>query len=204
MRGDKVAARHWDEQALKRLGKLLEARREELDPRYHVRKVFAAERGIHLRKAADLENGWRGDFPPQTLKEEFAPAYGVTFESVLEVLEDDGDLVAAEGAPPHKPRDRRPATRQRKRTLPVIASINAAPGIGPYRAAVDAERDGWEAREDWDELTGDELRTLMDELWIWADPKLNEDEKRSLVAYRRLEWDKAVRSSQESAGLRRA
>jgi hypothetical protein len=189
MRGDKVAARHWDEQALKRLGKLLEARREELDPRYHVRKIFAAERGIHLRKAADLENGWRGDFPPQTLKEEFAPAYGVTFESVLEVLEDDGDLVAAEGAPPHKPRDRRPAAAPRRRTLPVIASINAAPGIGPYRVAVDAERDsdGWEARDE-------------DEMRIFADPKLAEAEKRSLVAYRRMEWDKAVRSSRESAG----
>src|ERR1017187_8709462 len=190
MRGDKVAARHWDEQALKRLGKLLEARREELDPRYHVRKVFAAERGIHLRKAADLENGWRGDFPPQTLKEEFAPAYGVTFESVLEVLEDDGDLIALPDTPPHKPRDRKPAAGTRQRTLPIIASIDAAPGIGPYRAAVDAERDGdgWEARDE-------------DEMRIFADPKLNEDEKRSLVAYRRLEWDKAVRSSQENAGL---
>jgi hypothetical protein len=98
-----VAARHWDDEALKRLGKLLTVRREELDPRFHVRKVFAAERGIHLRKAADLENGWRKDFPPLTLKDEVAPAYGVTFESVLDALNEGGDLVAAPGAPAHRP-----------------------------------------------------------------------------------------------------
>jgi hypothetical protein len=85
------------------------------------------------------------------------------------------------------------APPSRERTLPIIASINAAPGIGPYRAAVDAERDGdgWEARDE-------------DEMRIFADPKLTEDEKRSLVAYRRMEWDKALRSSEQHTGLMRA
>lgn len=185
---------HGDYQARKRLGQLLQARREELDPRYHVRKVFAAERGIHLRKAADIENVWREDIPPQTLREEVAPAYGVTYESVLDVLDEDGDLVALPGTPPHRPprglSRRKPAASQRKRMLPIIASINDAPGIGPYRDAVDTERDGdsWEARDE-------------DEMRIFADPKLTEDEKRSLTAYRRMEWDKAVRSSQQNTGL---
>ena len=98
-----MAARHYDDRALKRLGRLLIVRREELDPRYHVRKVFAAERGIHLRKAADIENGYRSDFPPLTLKDEIAPAYGVTFESVLDVLNEGGDLVAVPDSPAHRP-----------------------------------------------------------------------------------------------------
>jgi hypothetical protein len=190
-----VAARHWDERALKRLGVLMQARREELDPRYHVRKVFAAERGIHLRKAADLENGWRGDFPPLTLKEEFAPAYGVTFESVLAVLDGDGDLEALPGTPPHKSplRRRRPAAPRKDEEIPGVLSMLATPGIDAYLERLDAER----REPGWEPANADELR-------IWLDPRLKDPAKRALVAYRRMVWDQAVRSRDTNAGLLRS
>ena len=184
-----MAVRHWDDQALKRLGTLLQVRRVELDPRYHSRKLFAEEAGVNLRRIADLENGRRGGAPPLALQGVFAPAYKITYESVMDVLAGDGDLEALPGTPPHKPRDRKPSAGRRERTLPTVAAVNATPGIGEYRAVVDAERNGevWEARDE-------------DEMRIFADPRLTEDEKRSMVSYRRLVWDKAVRSSEGSAG----
>jgi hypothetical protein len=188
-RENDVAVRHWNDAALKRLGEALMARRVELDPRYHSRKLFAEEAGINLRRAADLENGRRGGAPPLAMQNVFAPAYRVEYQSMVDVLSGDGDLEALPGTPPHKSRARQ-AQAGRQRSLPSVAAANAEPGIGPYRDAVDAERadGGFVARNEG-------------ELAIWADPELSEEEKRSMVSWRRLVWDQAVRSSRQDAGL---
>jgi hypothetical protein len=94
-----------------RLGELLTARRAELDPAYFDRAAFARDRGINLKLAQDIENNGRENFTPLTLRDMVAPAYAVTYESVIDAL-DSGDLVALPGTPPHKRRGPRlaPAT----------------------------------------------------------------------------------------------
>lgn len=81
----------------KRLGEQLILRRIQIDPKYRVRTVFARERGINYKLAADVETGYRADFATATLAE-IARAYEVTYESIGEALR-GGDLVPAEGAP---------------------------------------------------------------------------------------------------------
>jgi hypothetical protein len=90
-----------------RLGELLTVRRTELDPAYFDRAAFARDRGINLKLAQDIENNARENFTPLTLRDLIARAYGVEYQSVLAAL-DGGDLVAAPGMPPHKPRGLRP------------------------------------------------------------------------------------------------
>lgn len=103
-----MAAKRWTPGQRERLGALLTERREELDPRYYVRDVFAAERGINLRMAADLEKGRPRNFTPVTLRDVVAPAYAVTYESITAAA-DGGDLEALPGTPAHKTRSPRPA-----------------------------------------------------------------------------------------------
>lgn len=192
-----LTAHRGDVAAYQRLGAQMKARRHLIDPRYGNRQLFVRERLVPagLKESAakklayDLEHGTlqsRGGFSPGNMLI-LAQAYGTTPDSVIAVLDGDGELgpLTADSPPPA------PATRQR--TLPTIAAARTAEGIERYEAAVGAERDGdgWEARD-------------ADELRIWADPRLTEDEKRTLVSYRRLVWDQAVRSSQGDAGLMRA
>jgi hypothetical protein len=86
-----------------RLGELLAARRVELDPAYFDRGVFARVRDINLKLTQDIENNARENFTPLTLRDKIAPAYGVEFASIQDVLNGDGDLAALPGSPPHKP-----------------------------------------------------------------------------------------------------
>jgi hypothetical protein len=165
-----------------RLGELLMRRRIDLDPRYRNRRLFTAERAVEYRIVNDIELGNRDNYEPGTIAA-LEGAYAVAPGSIGRALE-GGEL---------EPLGATPADVRRDRELPIIASLKAAPGIGPYRAAVDAERAG-----------GGFIVRDEEEFRIWADPKLTEDEKRTLVAYGRLEQDKAVRSSQEDTGLMRA
>jgi hypothetical protein len=114
-----LAAKRWTSGQRERLGALLTERREELDPRYYVREVFAAEREINLRMAADLEKGRPRNFTPLTLRDVVAPAYGVTYESVLAAA-DGGDLEAAPGSP-HKQRG--------PRLVPAAEHASGAPEV---------------------------------------------------------------------------
>lgn len=85
-----------------RLGRLLEARRAELDPAYSGnggRSAFARERGISLKMAQDIENNDRENFTGVTLRDIIAPAYGVTPESITAAL-DGGDLEPQAFPPP--------------------------------------------------------------------------------------------------------
>jgi hypothetical protein len=118
-----LAAKRWTPEQRKLLGALLTERREELDPRYYVREVFAPERGINLRTAADLENGRPRNFTPLTLRDVVAPAYAVTYESLLDAA-DGGDLLALPGSPPHRPpRNVRPLRRPEPGTPATPASL---------------------------------------------------------------------------------
>jgi len=196
-----VAVRHWDDEALKRLGEVLVVRRVELDPRYHSRKLFAEETGINLRRLADLENGRRGGAPPLALQNVFAPAYRVEYQSVVDVLAGDGDLEALPGTPPHKsPRRRKAAVSpltaaapSGETEIPGVLNMLAVPGIGPYLAEVDAERDT-------ERDGGGQAARNQDELRIFADARFTETAKRALVAYRRMVLDEAARSQGENAG----
>lgn len=69
----------------KRLGELLVRRRIELDPRYSVRQLFAAERGINYRTVSDIERGRRDNYEDGTLAA-VEVAYGVTRGSVAAAL----------------------------------------------------------------------------------------------------------------------
>lgn len=101
-----------------RLGRLLAHRRGELDLRfagsmqgYGGRTAFAEAWDVNIKLIEDLELNHRENFTPLTLRDQIAPAYGVTYESIQDALE-GGDLVAAPGTPPHQPpaglRSRRP------------------------------------------------------------------------------------------------
>lgn len=74
----------------KRLGDLLVRRRIEMDPRYSVRQLFAAERGINYRTVSDIERGRRDNYEDTTLTA-VEVAYGVTPGSVAAAL-DGGPL----------------------------------------------------------------------------------------------------------------
>lgn len=80
-----------------RLGELLTRRRVELDPRYQNRTVFSAERGIDYRLAYDIEECRRTNFRTTTLAA-VAAAYGVTYESLMQVAhEGAAELIPASG-----------------------------------------------------------------------------------------------------------
>jgi hypothetical protein len=106
-------------EAQKRLGKLLILRREELDPRYQNRRTFAAERKINYKLSYDLEAARRGNFALLVLRDKVAGPYGVTFESIQNVLDEvpGADLEAVPGTPPHRP----PRQHRVSRPLPAAA-----------------------------------------------------------------------------------
>ena len=88
-----------------RLGELLQERRErELDPRWYNRDAFAAETGVNLRLAQEIERNKRENITPVMLRDVIAPGYQVTFESVEAVRDEvpGADLEAAPGSPPRR------------------------------------------------------------------------------------------------------
>jgi transcriptional regulator with XRE-family HTH domain len=158
-------------------------------------------RGISTSRWSQVENGYevRAGGEARRVEAEagmlahMAHAVGLTPERLeSEGLRPDAAGILREMLRGEAAGDSRPDA-PRERTLPIIAALLAAPGIDGYLAEVRAERNGggFAVRDD-------------EELRIWADPLLREDEKRTLVAYGRLEQDKAVRSSREDAGLMRA
>jgi hypothetical protein len=89
---------HYPRDAWERLGRLLAARRAQIDPRYRIRKVFAAEVGaeMDIRESmlADLENAKRPNtFPPATIAA-FETAYQLQPGSFEEALA-GGELTPA-------------------------------------------------------------------------------------------------------------
>ena len=195
-----LTAHRGDVAAYQRLGAQMKARRHLLDPRYGNRQLFVRERLIPLglkesaakKLAYDLEHGTlqsRGGFSAGSMLI-LAQAYGTTPDSLITVL-DGGELEPLPADSPPPPPAAAPPSRER--TLPTLAAAMTAPGIEDYLATVNDEREGAAGpRED------------LDELRIWATPKLSEHEKRVLIAFRRLTWDAAIRSSQQSGGLVRA
>ena len=114
-----------------RLGELLAARRAELDPAYFDRVAFARDRGINLKLAQDIENNGRENFTPLTLRDVVAPAYAVTYESIIDTL-NGGDLVALPGTPPHRPsRDLRSRSRPQEPPPPLTSEPGASPPAPP-------------------------------------------------------------------------
>ena len=105
-----LTARRYSREARQHLGRQLSERRVELDPRFHDRRIFAAERGIGYKLSQDLENvpPKRGDSAPVTLRDKVAPAYGVTYESIQDLLDEvpGAELAAAPGQPPRRARGR--------------------------------------------------------------------------------------------------
>ncbi len=88
-----------------RLGRELEARRAELDPAWENRAAFADATGANLKLIQDLERNDRENFTLLTLRDVIAPAYQVTYESILAVTAGTGDLEAAPGSPPRRRRE---------------------------------------------------------------------------------------------------
>lgn len=82
----------------KRLGDLLVQRRIELDPRYRVREVFAAQAGIHPRMLYDIERAKRTTFPPGTLAT-FEVAYQWAPGSIKRVLDGGAPLPLEDNGP---------------------------------------------------------------------------------------------------------
>jgi hypothetical protein len=179
-------------------GKLIAASAERLD--LSIREA-AKRAGISYGRWRQIVTGYQNVSPgsvaavraPARTLAKMAAVVGITAEQ----METDGQRpdaaeILREMLRGEASEDSRPDT-PRERTLPIIAALLAAPGIDGYLAEVRAERNGggFAVRDD-------------EELRIWADPLLREDEKRTLVAYGRLEQDKAVRSSREDAGLMRA
>jgi hypothetical protein len=54
-------------EAWQRVGRLLKQRRPQLSPRYRIRKIFAAERGITDKTAQEVENAYRTNFSPEMI-----------------------------------------------------------------------------------------------------------------------------------------
>ena len=137
-----MAARKYKPRAWGRLGELLRERRGELDLRYASegrggplgpepvgREAFAAERDINPKMAQNVENHDRENYTPVTLRDTIARAYGVTYESMLDVLEEvpGADLEAAPDTPPR----RRPG-RHRAAGAPAAAD-SLVPLLSPER-----------------------------------------------------------------------
>lgn len=83
------------DQAWKRLGELLQARRGEMG--YRARPRFCEERNINERLITDIENTYRKTFKTPTLQQ-IAQAYAVTYHSIAAVLSGHADEL--EPAPP--------------------------------------------------------------------------------------------------------
>lgn len=144
-----MAVRRYPRPARQRLGVLLNERREELDPRYHDRGVFETERHINYKLSQDIENvpEGRADSTPVTLRDKVAPAYSVTFESILAVLDEvpGADLVAVPGSPPRRPRGRhRAAEPAAGAPLVPLLSPDREDRARPYADQITDARRRWQ------------------------------------------------------------
>lgn len=89
-----------DDDARVRLGKLLNRRRVDIDPRYHNRRIFAEERGVGYFTVLDIELA-----KPRSLKFEQSTvanlerAYGLGHGAIDKFLEDGGELAILDGQP---------------------------------------------------------------------------------------------------------
>jgi hypothetical protein len=169
-----------------RLGELLIRRRIELDPRYRNRRAFTAERAVEYRIVNDIELGNRTNYESATIAA-LEAAYAIPAGSIGRILAGGEIEIPAATPPPPGPAPRE------DEEIPGVASMLATPGIGPYLAALDAERE----QPGWEPANADELR-------IWLDPRMNDRTRRALVAFRRLVWDQAVRSRDSNASLWRS
>ena len=83
---------------LRLLGELLRLRRAAIGYR-HV-PAFVRDRGINTRMAGDIEHGRRDTYTHPTLKDDVAPAYEVTYESMMAVVWSDAGELAPAGENP--------------------------------------------------------------------------------------------------------
>ena len=101
-----------DQDARAHLGRLLAARRVELDPRYRNRRTFAADTGMGWRTLYDIEMARRDNFTSGTLRA-FESAYRLVpgsldrFDGELEPLPAGAPRIAAVPDPgiPREPRE---------------------------------------------------------------------------------------------------
>lgn len=144
---------HGDVEAWTRLGDLLRARRQVLDPRYGNRRLFVRERGepddisenktVNEKLVYDIEGGprWgRKGFTAAKLAA-VARAYDVTLDSVAAAL-DGGEL---EPAPARAPRQVRPAPPGGDGWLPPLDEGRLA-GARPYADEIYRDLISWTAR----------------------------------------------------------
>lgn len=75
----------YPDEAWQRLGRLLLQRRPQLDARYRIRKVFAAERGLTDKSVQDVENAYRKNFSDEIISA-FETAYQWSPGSIDRVL----------------------------------------------------------------------------------------------------------------------
>jgi hypothetical protein len=78
----------------RRLGELLQRRREELG--YDHRPAFSEERDINIRRVADIERNYRPNTYPIGALAKIARAYAVTYESVTAILRGEAGELAPE------------------------------------------------------------------------------------------------------------
>jgi hypothetical protein len=92
----------------KRLGRLLERRRVEMEPRYMNRALFAAERGVDYRLTYDIESAARTNFRSST-RRAIEMAYGVRIGGIDDVLAGAAELPVQERPVPRglTPEERR-------------------------------------------------------------------------------------------------
>jgi len=165
---------------LRLLGNLLRLRRAAIGYR-HV-PAFTRDRPINTRMVGDIEHGRRDTYTHPTLKDDVAPAYEVTYESMLAVVwSDAGELVPAgevpgEPAPPAAapPDPSSPFADQARTDLnrPWFDPLNerrvrlAARGItDPDGGQMFPDAPG--DAEAWDGIA--ESITVGDKVWILAD-----------------------------------
>lgn len=77
---------HDRDQAWARLGELLRARRAQIDPRYHNKRLFCAERGVSYRVVSDIETARRQNFTADVLAS-LESAYKLASGAIAEAIE---------------------------------------------------------------------------------------------------------------------
>ena len=97
MSSSKGGGPEWD-----RLGKLLEQRRVEMNPRYRDLTLFAQERGLNWRLAWDIEKNRRTSYRDLTLSA-IEVGYGWAAGSIRRVLDGGEPELAARPAPEFTP-----------------------------------------------------------------------------------------------------
>jgi hypothetical protein len=105
------------------LGELLRLRRAAIGYR-HV-PAFVRDRDINTRMVGDIEHGRRDTYTLPTLKDDIAPAYEVTYESMMAVVWSDAGELAPAAAVPPPDEDTPPMTPERAAaTRPWFDEIN--------------------------------------------------------------------------------